>query len=285
MAKKGKFKYYKNDIKCIRVYENEEIPEGFVPGKIIRADVHPWNKGLTKDDPRVAKNAQHCHETRKKNDNYHAWNKGLTQETDSRVKANVEHRDATLLERYGVTNSSQLPHEAWNKGLNKDTDERVAKISKSRKGQKAWNKGIKTGPIDNLDDVNEKRFETMKERGKLGKNSFTEAEKIFYEKLLEKYSENDIEFQYFDADRYPFKCDFYIKSEDLFIELNGNWTHGKKPYNKDDVECQQILNEWKDKAQTSDYYKNAIYTWTNLDVRKRQTAIKNNLNIQFIYMN
>ena len=31
-------------------------------------------------------------------------------------------------------------------------------------------------------------------------------------------------------DRYPFACDFYISSLDLFIECNYHWTHGGKPY-------------------------------------------------------
>ena len=30
-------------------------------------------------------------------------------------------------------------------------------------------------------------------------------------------------------DRYPFACDFYISSLDLFIECNYHWTHGGKP--------------------------------------------------------
>jgi len=38
--------------------------------------------------------------------------------------------------------------------------------------------------------------------------------------------------------RYPFHVDFYLPDFDLFIEIQGNWTHGLHPYdgsNKDDV--------------------------------------------------
>lgn len=36
-------------------------------------------------------------------------------------------------------------------------------------------------------------------------------------------------------------------------------------------------------AKTSNYYKNAIYTWTDLDVRKVKIAKENNLNFVAIY--
>ena len=45
--------------------------------------------------------------------------------------------------------------------------------------------------------------------------------------LKERYP--DVITQYKD-DRYPFACDFYIPSLDLFIECNYHWTHGGKPY-------------------------------------------------------
>lgn len=50
-----------------------------------------------------------------------------------------------------------------------------------------------------------------------------------------------------------------------------------------DLECINKLSMWQKKAETSRYYKNAIYTWTDLDVRKLHTAIENKLNFEFIY--
>ena len=79
--------------------------------------------------------------------------------------------------------------------------------------------------------------------------------------------------------RYPFMCDFYIPSKDLFIELNLHWTHGGKwfnPSNKDDV---LKLEKWKEKSSSgSKYYANAIKVWTERDVFKRNMAKKNKLN-------
>ena len=50
--------------------------------------------------------------------------------------------------------------------------------------------------------------------------------------------------------------------------------------NKNDL---NKLSIWKEKSKESDYYKQAIYTWTNLDVRKRNIAKENNLNYLEIF--
>ena len=158
----------------------------------------------------------------------------------------------------------------WNKGV-------VGK-------QVAWNKGMTFKMSDEAKlQMTAKQYETRKKNGTLCKKEMTKIEKIKYDELVSEYGENDVITQYFDEKRYPFKCDFYIKSIDLFIELHGNWTHGQMPYYEDNEKCVKKLNEWEEKAKTSKYYKNAIYTWTDLDVRKRETAIKNKLNFCFIY--
>lgn len=87
----------------------------------------------------------------------------------------------------------------------------------------------------------------------------------------------DVKREYY-CDRYPFKCDFYIPSEDLFIELNLHWTHNNHFFNKDSKEDKLTLEYWEDKSKTSEYYKNAIYVWTKRDLLKKETAIKNKLN-------
>ena len=91
--------------------------------------------------------------------------------------------------------------------------------------------------------------------------------------LIKKYP--DVISQYKD-ERYPFYCDFYIPSLDLFIECNYHWTHGGHPFNENNKEDQLILKSWKDK--NTKYYNNAIITWTIRDVNKRNTAKENKLN-------
>ena len=84
-------------------------------------------------------------------------------------------------------------------------------------------------------------------------------------------------------ERYPFYCDFYIKCEDLFIELNAHWTHGGQPYDPNDDFCKTQLAKWQEKAKTSQFFANAIDTWTVRDVRKANVAKENNLNYKVIY--
>lgn len=111
----------------------------------------------------------------------------------------------------------------------------------------------------------------------------SKLEEKYYNELLEKYNKNDVIRQYKDDMRYPFNCDFYIKSEDRFIELQGTWCHGGhlfNPFNEEDLKKLEI---WKEKAKTSRYYQKAIEVWTVTDVLKYNTAIQNNLNINFIY--
>ena len=117
-----------------------------------------------------------------------------------------------------------------------------------------------------------KRFATMKVNKSY---SVSKEELALYKNLKNIYP--DIIHQY-RSENYQFNCDFYIPSYDLYIEYNGTWTHGGHPYNKFDDNDQKKLGEWVEKAKTSKYYYNAIYTWTDLDVRKRKMALENNLN-------
>ena len=281
-----KFHYYNNGKVTVRVYDGDPIPDGFVPG--VSGKRVPWNKGLSaKDDERVRANMQKVHDARKINGTNFAWNKGLSKETDERVRKNIDSAQKTIKDKYGVDNISQYytkqdGYVVWNKGLTKETDERVRKASEHRKGIQSWNKGKHPGSTWTADAF-QKRYETQMRNGTLGVNHDTKAEREFYNYLRTLYDESDIVHPYMDRKRYPFRCDFYIKSEDLFIEVHGNWTHGGRPFDPNDKECIKQLEMWKEKAKTSDYYKNAIYTWTDLDVRKAQTAKNNNLNFELIY--
>ena len=110
----------------------------------------------------------------------------------------------------------------------------------------------------------------------------SKLEDQFYNELLKYFEVNDIVRQYSD-DRYTFNCDFYIKSLDLFIEINNHWTHGTHPFdlkNEKDVEKQKILAE---KAVTNKYYATALYVWTILDPKKLNMANSNNLNYIQLY--
>lgn len=101
---------------------------------------------------------------------------------------------------------------------------------------------------------------------KNGTFNSSKAEDKFYEYLLTKFDGNDIYRQYYDKERYPHACDFYIKSLDLFIECNFHWTHNDHWFDENDSNDINTLNLWKSKK--SKYYNIAINTWTVLDIKK-----------------
>ncbi len=102
--------------------------------------------------------------------------------------------------------------------------------------------------------------------------------------LMSYFGESDVECQYF-SDVYPFACDFYIRSLDLHVELNASWTHGSHWFDPENMSDSKLLSLWKEKGISSKYYQNAVYTWTDLDVRKRETARNNQLNYVVFWNN
>ena len=69
---------------------------------------------------------------------------------------------------------------------------------------------------------------------------------------------------------------------DLYIEYQGLWTHGLKPF-EGTAEDLQKVELWKNRK--TKYYKMAIDTWTRRDVKKRKLAKENNLNwLEFFNM-
>ena len=130
-------------------------------------------------------------------------------------------------------------------------------------------------PIKNWEDINKKINET-KRKNHTFKSSKKELE--VFNQLKEKFP--DIIYQYYSSE-YPFNCDFYVPSLKLYIEYNGTWTHGGHIFNEYDKNDIQKLNNWKSK--NTKYYNNAIYTWTDLDIRKQKYVKQNNLNYFIIW--
>lgn len=125
------------------------------------------------------------------------------------------------------------------------------------------------------EEISQKQYNTKKKN-----NSFniSSKEEYLYDLLVEHY--NNVIRQY-KSDEYPFACDFYISELNLYIEYQGNWTHGPHPYNEElDVDAVELI---KKKSENSTFYKTALSVWTIRDVRKRNEAIENNLNYLEIY--
>lgn len=167
-----------------------------------------------------------------------------------------EKRKKTCIQKYNVENVNQL-EEVRNK---------IKKTNLLRYGNK---NGIDFSKID-YEARYTKEIETKKKR-----NSFCSStpEDEAYKLLLTKF--NYVERQY-KSKEYPFACDFYIPNLNLYIEYQGMWTHGNKPFNEQDTDCLKLIEKWQKK--NTKFYKIAIHVYTKTDPLKRKIAKENNLN-------
>ena len=117
----------------------------------------------------------------------------------------------------------------------------------------------------------QKRYETLRRNHTF---NASKIEETIYEKLIDIYGKSDILREYKDKDRYPYRCDFYIKSLDLFIEVQGYYTHGKEPYNPNSIKHQVLVQRYKERYGTNCQ---PVTIWTIKDVEKRNKAKENNL--------
>ena len=131
----------------------------------------------------------------------------------------------------------------------------------------------------NTPEVHKKRFSTMKKNGTIKKSKLEDTYYAFYS---EQFGVENVLRQYRSED-YPFACDFYIKPLELYVEINGFWTHGPHPFDANCADDILMLEEWKQLALKSPFYSGAIETWTNRDVRKLEALQNNNLNYLIIY--
>ena len=110
----------------------------------------------------------------------------------------------------------------------------------------------------------EKAFETTKKNGMYR----TKLEDRYLDRLKKVYP--DI-IQHYTSEKYPFECDFYIPSKDLYIELNVFYLHGGHFFDEKNPEDINKLNDWKSRDID-------ITVWTVKDLIKRDFAIRNKLN-------
>lgn len=159
-----------------------------------------------------------------------------------------------------------------------------------KKGNLAWNKGKRyklscpsplKGHKYTPEQIAAKWEKESATKRKNGSFNTSKAEDKLYKDLCIMFGTEDVIRQYTDKDRYPFACDFYIPSKDLFIELNLHWAHGEHPF--DSTRDSDTICIWKEKAITSDYYKSAVQHWTIADPLKQATAKQNNLNYIALY--
>lgn len=155
---------------------------------------------------------------------------------------------------------SQNVHNAW---VNK-TPEELAEIH---------TKKMCSGKINSPEAVQKSRETKIKN----GTSKTSKSEEEFYKKLiLMGFDEDDIEHPYVTDKRYPFSCDFYIKSKDLFIEYQGHYTHYDEPFDSHNEAHIKLKEEFENKNYD-------MSTWTTRDPNKIATAMNNNIKLILVY--
>lgn len=137
-------------------------------------------------------------------------------------------------------------------------------------------------------EMQEKIYNTQKKNNSFNKSK---SEDLAFELLKKKYP--DVIHHYKDFKKYPFICDFYIPSLDLFIECQFGMYHNKRPFIGNKLDKDEVIKlqekSFKRKQITGknkSRYDAVIYTWTILDPKKRNIAKLNNLNfIEFWNLN
>ena len=209
------------------------------------------------------------------------FKKGYRQYCSKTCPSVVEHNKSTIQNAQVVSRR-------------KESREKAVNTTKEKHNGNFWSdeqlKRIKENIVKNRKIINEKNkakikecieeFKSLSGKGISGCSSKVEID--FYKYLINTFSFENVDPQHYD-DQYPYSCDFFIPGLNLYIEIQGSWTHGKHPFNPDDKKDNEKLNYWKSKD--SEYYNNAIYTWTDLDVRKRVCARDNHLNYLEIFSN
>ena len=192
----------------------------------------------------------------------------------------------TVRSRYGVDHVSQIPsaREAQRQRAEqygKQWAEKARQTNIERYGFPSWTMGDEARR-----EISKRMSSTRVQRQSLAtkKRNATLAtsfsEDALYELLVEYADKHGMTVvrQHRDEKRYPFAVDFYIPERDLFIELNGSWSHGRHWYEADREMDRKTVKTWRKKGEKSQYYRNALEVWTERDVRKREAARDAQLN-------
>ena len=190
---------------------------------------------------------------------------------------NKEKSKNTCLEKYGVDNyakTNECKEKSKETCLKKYGVDNYAKTNECK--QKIINTSlIRYGVVNpGGTEYAQQKIQETKRKNHTFNTSKPEEELYLY--IKEKFP--NVKRQYKDKERYPWCCDFYIPELDCFIELNGNWTHGKHAFSSTSKEDLYIVEQWKKRSVEHHYYSNAIKTWTICDVKKRNKAKEEKLN-------
>lgn len=227
-------------------------------------------------------------------DNAFSKNSGLMKSNPMYSSEYKEKRRQTMLAKYGVEHPNQNPEiKAKMLAKMRATTKELYGVDNAMKCKDIAMKSAehrqevmlaRYGAANSvqIDEIRNQIFETRRQRGTLNSSK---AEEILYEMLIAYFGQDDVLRSVCVDDRYPYHVDFYIKSRDLFIELNGDKCHNTHWFNANDERDIQVVNSWKEnqlrvESETGkpSRYRKYIDTWTISDVKKRQSAKTHHLN-------
>lgn len=288
----------------------ESCPDGFVPGKIKKklTDLEKANleqiNAVLKQYTKEEINNFYFEHTRPESIKYFNL-KNEKQLVKLLTLTGYDFSQIKPTQKNCLLPENKRTHESYKLGGKKSAETQIKNWDTKTADEKhAWSKKQKQAHSSNeyrrlISKINKDRFKNMTNddrkvyfnnwsekqyKTKLTNNSFniSKPEDDFYVKLCDEYGKDNVIRQYTES-RYPFNCDFYIRPTDTFIELNINWTHGGHKFDKTNKMDLLKLQQWQEKANQSDYYKNAIETWTVRDLKKFDYAEKNKLNYVVYY--
>ena len=191
------------------------------------------------------------------------------------IKSVKEKVKKTNLEKYGVEyalESSEVQEKIRATVLEKYGVDHISKSEEVQNNRKRTN--LKKYGVEYIGSNPKVVNKIRKSKIKNNTMGHSKSEDKMYDMLCDVFGKDDVKRQY-TSEKYPYSCDFYIISRNLYIELNALWTHGNHWFNNDEKDI-EIVSNWENIG--TDYYLNAINVWTNKDVDKRLCAKRNNLN-------
>ena len=198
------------------------------------------------------------------------------------AQARLDRSRRTTTERYGVDHASKRLESrevARSRGLEHGGDwaQKAKDTNLDRYGVAFWAptpEGRAAASARMSDPDHQARLHEARVRN--GTQRSSSAEERLGAMLRSFFGSDDVLDQHRDP-RYPFACDFYVPSRDLFIELNGSWTHGGHWYDPASATDVELVRSWEDKALSVSRFYDPV-TWTRRDVAKRAAAAEHELN-------
>ena len=190
--------------------------------------------------------------------------------------------------KFGIT-YDMLMNQLKKYGIRKSTRQRMnntykTNISKYGSKTKFGSKSFKQWRKDNIETIMERMKQTF--QSKYGVDSFVEsseaknvwkmgtskAEMRIFEKLKQTFPDT---INHYKSNVYPFNCDFYIPSIDTYIEYQGFYTHGNEPFDQNNCNHVNEMNELLNKGD--EYSLSKLHIWCEQDPLKRRVAKENGL--------